>query len=33
MKNGKKNGFGKLTFSNGGFYEGMWLKDKMNGKG
>ncbi len=31
--NGKKNGFGKCTWSNGASYEGEYKDDVMHGKG
>ena len=31
--NGFRNGFGKYTFSDGSFYEGEYVKDKMEGWG
>ena len=32
--NGMRNGYGKLKFPNGGgYYEGYWKDDKMNGIG
>lgn len=30
---GKKNGLGKMTFSNGDVYHGEWMADKMSGEG
>jgi len=31
--NGLKEGYGKLTFEDGVYYEGSFKEDKMNGKG
>lgn len=28
-----KNGKGKFSYHDGGYYEGMWKNDKMNGEG
>jgi hypothetical protein len=33
LKDGKKNGFGKIIFSNGNTYEGEWKDNKFNGNG
>jgi hypothetical protein len=33
MRNGMKEGRGRLMFSDGAFYEGEFKEDKMNGKG
>ena len=33
MANGKRQGVGTLTFSNGHLYEGDWVNDKKEGTG
>ncbi len=33
MQNGKANGWGKVTFSDGGIYEGAWKDNLFNGQG
>lgn len=33
MKNGMKNGEGKLQFNDGGYYVGEWRDNKMHGYG
>lgn len=33
MKNGKKHGIGRYTFSNGDVYEGEWKNGVREGKG
>lgn len=32
-KNGLKEGYGKLIYNDGAYYEGYFLNDKINGKG
>lgn len=33
MKDGQRHGFGKFYYKNGGYYEGSWRNNTMNGKG
>ena len=33
MIDNNKDGYGKLIFSDGGFYDGDWKNDRMNGFG
>ena len=33
MYAGKRNGYGEMYWSNGGYYIGYWVNDMMHGKG
>lgn len=33
MKDKQRNGFGRFFYKNGGYYEGMWKNNAMNGQG